>query len=106
LAAARQHEADEIDRLPRHSRLDQLGALGRGGSEKRPFGLAQGRSIAIVAFGRGSERRLRKRRITREEAARGERAGGKDRAAAGEIIGHSVSLRQTPLPTIPAKFSP
>src|ERR1700751_604079 len=59
--------------------LDEIGAFGRAGFEKRPFALPHGRCVAVMAL-QSRCKRLRER-IIDHKSRRGERARGGESAA-------------------------
>ena len=65
--AAGEYEANQFDRLPRHTLFKQLGPRGRGWLEERPFGLPQCCFVAVVACGRGRKRGLSEAAIDPEQ---------------------------------------
>src|ERR1700682_4265735 len=64
---AREYEPNQFDWLPRHVSFKQFDPLGRGWLEERPFGLPQGRFVAVVACGREGKRSLSDTALDRKQ---------------------------------------
>src|SRR5262245_6028922 len=87
-ARAGENLSAEFDQPRLAVRLDEIGALGRTGFEKRPLALPHGRCVAVMALRRRCKR-LRER-IIDHEPRRGERARGEQSAACRLKLHHGL----------------
>src|SRR5262249_45755496 len=87
-AGASENLSAEFDQPRLAVWLDEIGAFGRGGFEKRPFALPHGRCVAVMALRRRCKR-LRER-IIDHKSRRGERAHGEQSAACRLKLHHGL----------------
>jgi len=96
-ARAGENLSAEFDQPRLAVRLDEIGAFGRTGFEKRPFALPHGRCVAVMALRRRCKR-LRER-IIDHKPRRGKRARGEQSAACGLKL-HQDLLACGPAPVL------
>src|SRR5262245_45198740 len=87
-ARAGENLSAEFDQPRLAVRLNEIGALGRTGFEKRPFALPHGRCVAVMAYRRRCKRLPK--RIIDHKTRRGERARGEQSAACRLKLHHGL----------------